>query len=38
VILRHRAENWSEISAPDLIATLNSLKDLVLAPNSDAPF
>jgi hypothetical protein len=39
VILRHKAERWSQISCDDLLASLDSLKQLALAPSAeDAPF
>jgi hypothetical protein len=39
VILRHKSERWSDISRDDLLATLDSLKQLALAPAFDeAPF
>lgn len=39
VILRHKAERWSDISRDDLLACLESLKQLALAPGSEeAPF
>jgi hypothetical protein len=38
-ILRHKREGWSEISLDELLATLDSLKELALAPMSEpAPF
>ncbi len=38
-ILRHRRENWREISCEELIATLDALKELALAPLAEpAPF
>ena len=39
VILRHKAERWSDIARDDLLACLDSLKQLALAPASEeAPF
>lgn len=39
VILRHKAERWSDISREDMVACLESLKQLALAPASEeAPF
>jgi hypothetical protein len=39
VILRHKAERWSDIGREDLLACLDSLKQLALAPASEeAPF
>lgn len=38
VVLRHKAEQWSEISRDDLVAALDSLKQLALAPSVEAPF
>jgi hypothetical protein len=39
IILRHKAERWSDIARDDLLACLDSLKQLALAPTSeDAPF
>jgi len=35
VILRHKAEKWAEISRDDLVASLESLKQLALAPSLD---
>jgi hypothetical protein len=38
-ILRHKRENWSEISREEMLATLDSLKELALAPAAEpAPF
>jgi hypothetical protein len=37
-ILRHKRETWEEISAADVLRTLDALKALVLAPSDDAPF
>lgn len=37
VILRHKAEQWSDISRDDLLASLDSLKQLALTPD-DQPF
>ncbi len=38
-ILRHKAEDWKQISKDDLLASLDALKELVLAPAmDDAPF
>ena len=37
VILRHKAEQWSDISRDDLLASLDSLKQLALTPG-DQPF
>lgn len=39
VILRHKAERWSDIARDDLLSCLDSLKQLALAPASEAaPF
>lgn len=39
VILRHKAERWSDIARDDMVACLDSLKQLALAPASEeAPF
>lgn len=38
-IVRHKRENWSEISRDEMLATLESLKELALAPTGEpAPF
>ena len=38
-IIRHKAEDWGEISREDLLGTLEALKELALAPaGQDAPF
>jgi hypothetical protein len=38
-ILRHKNDDWSAISCDDLLASLDSLKQLALAPAMDsAPF
>ncbi len=37
-ILRHKRETWQEISAADVLRTLDALKALVLAPSDEAPF
>jgi hypothetical protein len=37
-ILRHKRETWEEISAADVLRTLDALKALVLAPSDEAPF
>jgi hypothetical protein len=38
-ILRHKAEDWAQVAADDVIASLEALKQLVLAPSTDAaPF
>jgi len=38
-ILRHKTDGWQEISAADVLRTLDALKTLVLAPSTDAaPF
>lgn len=38
VVLRHKSEGWSDISRDDMLAALDSLKQLALAPNVEAPF
>jgi hypothetical protein len=39
IILRHKAERWSDISRDDMVACLDSLKQLALAPGSEeSPF
>lgn len=39
IILRHKAERWSEIGRDDLLACLESLKQLAMAPGSEeSPF
>lgn len=38
-IVRHKAENWQQISRDDVLASLDALKELVRAPAvNDAPF
>lgn len=38
-ILRHKAEGWKQISADELLGSLDALKELALAPSTDeAPF
>jgi len=37
-ILRYKAAEWREISAGDVLRTLDALKALVVAPSADAPF
>jgi hypothetical protein len=37
-ILRHKTAEWREISAGDVLRTLDALKALVVAPSADAPF
>jgi hypothetical protein len=37
-ILRHKGENWVEISVVDVLRTLDALKALAIAPSSEAPF
>lgn len=38
-ILRHKAEGWQQISRDDVLASLDALKELALAPSADdAPF
>src|SRR5262245_37601941 len=37
-ILHHKADGWREISADDLLRSLDALKTLVLAPSDIAPF
>jgi hypothetical protein len=38
VILRHKAEGWTDIARDDLVSCLQSLQQLALAPASEAPF
>lgn len=37
VILRHKTEGWRQIAPGDVLAVLDALKELVLAPSADAP-
>jgi hypothetical protein len=37
-ILRHKSDGWKHISCDDLVSSLESLKQLALAPTADAPF
>ena len=37
-ILRHKSANWAEISAADVLRTLDALKSLAIAPSGEAPF
>ena len=37
-ILRHKRDDWQEITAADVLRTLDALKALVTAPSDDAPF
>ena len=37
-ILRHKLNEWQEISRDDVLAGLDALKELVVAPSADAPF
>ncbi len=37
-ILHHKRDNWQDISAADVLHTLDALKALVTAPSDDAPF
>jgi hypothetical protein len=38
-ILRHKAEQWQQISREDMLASLDALKELVVAPSAEeAPF
>jgi hypothetical protein len=37
-ILRHKTDGWQEISAADVLRTLDALKALVAAPSDSAPF
>ena len=37
-ILHHKRDAWQQISAGDVLHTLDALKALVLAPSDDAPF
>jgi len=37
-ILRHKTDAWQEVSAADMLRTLDALKALVLAPSDSAPF
>jgi hypothetical protein len=37
-ILRHKTDAWQQISAADVLRTLDALKALVLAPSDSAPF
>jgi hypothetical protein len=37
-ILRHKRDGWRDISAGDLLRTLDALKALVTAPSDEAPF
>lgn len=37
VILRHKSEDWQRISRDDLLAALQALRELVLAPADDTP-
>jgi hypothetical protein len=39
VILRHKTDGWQQISREDMLASLNALKELVIAPSAEeAPF
>lgn len=37
-ILRHKTAEWRDISAGDVLCTLDALKALVVAPSAEAPF
>jgi len=37
-ILHHKRDRWQQISAADVLHTLDALKALVTAPSDDAPF
>ena len=37
-ILRHKLNEWQEISRDDVLAGLDALKELAVAPSADAPF
>lgn len=37
-ILAHKADGWSQISREDVLASLDALKALAVAPSGDAPF
>ncbi|MFT7643515.1 MAG: hypothetical protein ACI9G1_005281, partial [Pirellulaceae bacterium] len=36
-ILRHKGEKWGEISRDDVLASLDALKELCMAPAADDP-
>lgn len=37
-ILRHKSDDWSQVSRDDVLASLDALKELALAPSASDPF